>query len=42
MNTKFMEKIEELTLYLIEQNKKLEALEKKNVELENAIQRIKK
>ena len=42
MNTKFMEKIEELTLYLIEQNKKLEALEKKNVELENAIKNIKK
>ena len=42
MNTKFMEKIEELTLYLIEQNRKLEALEKKNVELENAIKNIKR
>jgi hypothetical protein len=42
MNTKMMEKIEELTLYLIEQNKKLEALEKKNTELENAIKSIKK
>ncbi len=42
MNTKFMEKIEELTLYLIEQNKKLEALEKKNIELENTIKSIKK
>lgn len=42
MNTKFMEKIEELTLYLIEQNKKLEFLEKKNAELENAIKNIKK
>ena len=49
MNIKFMEKIEELTLYLIEQNKnlteqtkKLEALKRKNVELENAIKNIKK
>jgi hypothetical protein len=42
MNTKLMEKIEELTLYLIEQNKKLESIEKKNVELENAIKSIKK
>ncbi len=42
MNTKMMEKIEELTLYLIEQNKKLDALEKKNAALENAIKNIKK
>lgn len=42
MNTKLMEKVEELTLYLIEQNKRMEALEKKNDSLEKAIQQLKK
>ena len=34
MDTKLLQKIEELTLYLIEQNKKIEALEQKVKELE--------
>ena len=42
MNTKLMEKVEELTLYLIEQNKRMEALERKNESLEKAIQQLKK
>jgi hypothetical protein len=42
MNVKMMEKIEELTLYLIEQNKRLEALEKKNESLENLLKQLKK
>lgn len=41
LNAKMMEKIEELTLYLIEQNKKIEALEKKNEFLERAIKNSK-
>ncbi|MBB6005500.1 hypothetical protein [Arcicella rosea] len=41
INAKLMEKVEELTLYLIEQNKKIEALEKKNIELEKAILKVK-
>jgi hypothetical protein len=32
-----MEKIEELTLYLLEINKKLEKLEKENIELKKLI-----
>jgi hypothetical protein len=42
MNVKMMEKIEELTLYLIEQNKRMEALEKKNEALENIVKQLKK
>jgi hypothetical protein len=42
MNVKMMEKIEELTLYLIEQNKRMDALEKKNEMLENALKQIKR
>ena len=35
MNLKLLQKIEELTLYLIEQNKKIKKLEKKVEQLEN-------
>jgi hypothetical protein len=41
MNQKLLQKIEELTLYVIEQNKKTEALIKKNEQLENEIQLLK-
>lgn len=42
MDAKLLEKIEELTLYLIEQNKKLEEQNKKIEILENELQQIKK
>lgn len=38
MDTKLLEKIEELTLYMIEMNKKVEALEKENMELKKLVQ----
>jgi len=37
MNAKLLQKIEELTLYVIEQNKKLEAYKKNNMNLSNRI-----
>jgi hypothetical protein len=37
MNAKLLKKIEELTLYLIQQNKKMSALEKDNIELKKAV-----
>jgi hypothetical protein len=42
MSKKLLEKVEELTLYAIEQNKKIEELEKKLAELENQNRRVKK
>ena len=39
MQTKLLQKVEELTLYVIEQNKKIEALEAKNKEYENKNQK---
>ncbi|PXX94892.1 hypothetical protein DF185_22845 [Marinifilum breve] len=42
MNQKLLQKIEELTLYVIEQNKKTEALIKKNEQLENEMKLLKK
>ncbi|MEO1255746.1 MAG: hypothetical protein AAFY41_12825, partial [Bacteroidota bacterium] len=40
MNAKLLQKIEELTLYLIEQNKQINALKSKNEELENRLRKI--
>ncbi|MGY5351144.1 hypothetical protein ACXGQW_00985 [Wenyingzhuangia sp. IMCC45533] len=40
MNSKLLQKIEELTLYTIEQEKKIETLEKKNKILESLLKRI--
>lgn len=40
MDAKLLEKIEELTLYVIEQNKRIEKLEKENKYLKNVIQSI--
>jgi hypothetical protein len=37
MNAKLLKKIEELTLYLIQQNKKMSAIEKDNIELKKAV-----
>ena len=37
MNAKLLQKIEELTLYVIEQNKRLDKVEKENVELKSQI-----
>ena len=42
MNAKLLQKIEELTLYLIEQNKRMNQLEAKNAELEKEISELKK
>ncbi|UOY06584.1 hypothetical protein L0P88_22005 [Muricauda sp. SCSIO 64092] len=41
MNAKLLQKIEELTLYLIEQNKRMNQLEVKNAELEKEISTLK-
>jgi len=38
MQAKLLQKVEELTLYMIEQNKKIEKLEKENEALEKRIQ----
>ena len=40
MDAKFLQKIEELTLYLIEQNKEIQALKAKNQELERRLERV--
>ena len=43
MNAKLLEKIEELTLYVIEQNKKITEFEKQNgkfIDLENRLKKI--
>ena len=37
MQSKLLQKVEELTLYMIEQNKKIEKLEKENEELKNRV-----
>ena len=37
MQAKLLQKVEELTLYMIEQNKKIEKLEKENEELKNRV-----
>ncbi|KRD05428.1 hypothetical protein ASE21_20950 [Flavobacterium sp. Root901] len=42
MNAKLLQKIEELTLYLIEQNKRLDNVEKENEELKKEINSLKK
>jgi len=42
MNKKLLEKIEELTLHIIQQNKKIKNAEKKNSSLENRLQKIEK
>jgi hypothetical protein len=42
MSKKLLEKVEELTLYAIEQNKKIDGLEKKLAELENQNRKVKK
>ncbi|HEY9125440.1 MAG TPA: hypothetical protein VIO15_13945 [Bacteroidales bacterium] len=39
MQTKLLQKVEELTLYMIEQNKRIEKLEKENQELKNQIKK---
>jgi TolA-binding protein len=39
INTRVVEKIEELTLYIIAMNKKIEKLEKDNAELRNQLQK---
>ncbi len=41
LNTKLLQKIEELTLYMIEMNKEMNSLKQKNLELENEIEEIK-
>ncbi|PXY01808.1 hypothetical protein DF185_03940, partial [Marinifilum breve] len=41
MNAKLLQKIEELTLYVIEQNKKIEALFQKNEQLVDEIKLLK-
>ncbi|MHC0446382.1 hypothetical protein ACWA1F_13310 [Flavobacterium sp. 3-218] len=42
MDSKLLQKIEELTLYVIEQNKRLDKVEKENAELKNEIKTSKK
>ena len=42
MDSKLLQKIEELTLYVIEQNKKIRALENKNKILEKRVKRLEK
>lgn len=42
MNVKLLQKIEELTLYVIEQNKRLDKVEKENADLKNQINSSKK
>jgi len=42
INAKFLQKIEEMTLYMIEQNKRINKLEKENLDLKNKIESIKK
>jgi uncharacterized coiled-coil protein SlyX len=37
MQAKLLQKVEELTLYMIEQNKRIEKLEKENDELKNRV-----
>jgi predicted nuclease with TOPRIM domain len=39
MNTRIVEKLEELTLYIIELNSRLEKLEKENAALRNQLQK---
>ncbi len=41
MDAKLLQKIEELTLYLIEQNKRMDKLEAKNSELEKLVDILK-
>ncbi|MBC7920926.1 MAG: hypothetical protein H7Z75_07510 [Ferruginibacter sp.] len=41
MQTLTLQKVEELTLYLIEQNKQLQSLKKENADLRRANQEIK-
>jgi hypothetical protein len=40
MDAKLLEKIEELTLYILEQQKKLESLEKQNQKMEIILDRL--
>jgi hypothetical protein len=42
MQSKLLQKVEELTLYMIEQNKKIEKLEKENEELKNRVSSLEK
>jgi hypothetical protein len=42
MDAKLLQKIEELTMYMIEQNKRMNKLEKENQELKNKIDLLKK
>ena len=42
MNAKLLEKIEELTLHLIEQNKKIKKLEQKEKRYDQLMERIEK
>lgn len=42
MQAKLLQKVEELTLYMIEQNKRIEKLEKENEELKNRVSSLEK
>lgn len=42
MNAKLLQKIEEMTLYMIEQNKRLNKIEKENQDLKTEINSIRK
>jgi hypothetical protein len=42
IDAKLLQKIEELTLYMIEQNKKIDAQQQKIIELENKMNSLKK
>ncbi|WP_119790326.1 hypothetical protein [Flavobacterium anhuiense] len=42
MNAKLLQKIEEMTLYMIDQNKRMNKLEKENLNLKNKIESITK
>ena len=41
MNAKLLQKIEELTLYMIEMNKRMKSIEVENMELKDEIKELK-